>query len=483
MENYEIVIGLEVHTELLTKSKMFCGCSTKFGSQPNSQVCPVCAGFPGTLPVMNRTAIELALKASVAFECKIAPFSRFARKNYFYPDLPKNYQISQYEEPLASDGRLVIDGKNIRLKRIHMEEDAGKLIHSQEKSGSSFVDLNRSCVPLIEIVTEPDIRSSSEAEKFLVSLKRILEYLEVSDCNMEEGSLRCDANISVRKKGATALGVKTEIKNMNSFKAVRKALDYEACRQISAIKNGGKLKQETRLWNETLQSTEEMRSKEEAHDYRYFPDPDLVPFTVDDKWVEKITAQVGELPEQRKERFSKDYSLSEYDAEVLTSSKGTADFFEKCAAKGQKPKIIANWIMGNLSALLKSAGVKIEDSPVTPDDIIQIVTQIDGGRLTGSAAKTVLHECFRTGKKPEEIIKEKNLVHITDEETINAVINETLQENPKALQDYKNGKEQAVSFLIGQIMRKTRGQANPAILKKNLLERLKSQNNKGEDSK
>lgn len=472
MEEYEIVIGLEVHTELLTESKMFCGCSTKFGSEPNSQVCPVCAGFPGTLPVINRKAVELALKAAAAFNCKPAPFSRFARKNYFYPDLPKNYQISQYEEPLASDGDLLIEGRNVRLKRIHMEEDAGKLIHSQEKSGSSFVDFNRSGVPLVEIVTEPDIRSSSEAEKFLISMKRTLEYLEVSDCNMEEGSLRCDANVSVRKKGDPQLGVKTEIKNMNSFKAVRKALDYEANRQISILKKGGRLRQQTRLWNETLQVTEEMRSKEEAHDYRYFPDPDLVPFTVDNKWIEKITAQVGELPLQRKERFLKDYNLSEYDAGVLTSVKHMADYFEECVTRYPKPKIIANWIMGELAALLKSGKTGIENSPVTPENLVKIVMQIEEGRITGNIAKKVLQECFNTGKKPEEIIEEQNLVHIRDEETINEVIRETVKENPKALNDYKNGKEQAVSYLIGQIMRKTKGQVNPVILKKNLLEYL-----------
>jgi len=472
MEKYEIVIGLEVHAELLTESKMFCGCSTRFGSRPNSQICPVCTGLPGTLPVVNIKAIELALKAVVALNCKPSAFSRFARKHYFYPDLPKNYQISQYEEPLAAEGYLQIDGRNIRLKRIHMEEDAGKLVHSLEEGSFSFVDLNRSSVPLIEIVTEPDIRSSSEAENFLINLKRILEYLEVSDCNMEEGSLRCDANISVRREGDNILGVKTEIKNMNSFKSVRKALDYETRRQISLLKKGGELSQETRLWNEDLQITEGMRTKEEAHDYRYFPEPDLVPFAIDESLMEKITAQVGELPTQRKGRFMEEYRLQEYDAEIMTSRKETADYFEKCAAACSKPKIIANWIMGDLAALLKSNKISIEDSPVKPENLVRIVMMLEDGKITGNIAKTVLQESFRTGKSPETIVSERNLVQIENEEIINSIIKETVAENSRAVQDYRNGKEQAVSYLIGQIMRKTKGQANPALLRKNLLDYL-----------
>jgi len=473
MEEYEIVIGLEVHTELLTESKMFCGCSTRFGSAPNTQICPVCAGLPGTLPVLNKKAVELALKASVALNCRPAAFSRFARKHYFYPDLPKNFQISQYEEPLAEGGYLSIDSRTIRIKRIHMEEDAGKLLHPEGEGSFSSVDLNRSCMPLIEIVTEPDIRSSSEAEKFLANLKRILEYLEVSDCNMEEGSLRCDANISVRKRGNEALGVKAEIKNMNSFKAVRKALDYEARRQISLVKKGETLRQETRLWNDALQITEGMRSKEEAHDYRYFPEPDRDPFTFDAAWIEKIAAQVGELPAQRKERFIKDYSLSEYDAEVLTSGKNTADYFEKCAANYPNPKILANWVMGDLASLLKLHKTDIADSPVKPESMVRIAEMIEEGQITGAIAKKALQEAFDTGTAPEKIISDKNLSQLHNEDRINEVIKETFAENPRAVQDYKSGKEQAVSFLIGQIMRKTKGQANPAIVKRNLLEYLK----------
>ncbi|MCX8081787.1 MAG: Asp-tRNA(Asn)/Glu-tRNA(Gln) amidotransferase subunit GatB [bacterium] len=472
MEGYEIVIGLEVHVELLTDSKMFCGCSTKFGAPPNSQVCPVCAGFPGVLPVINKKAIDLTLKTAIALNCKISPFSRFARKHYFYPDLPKNYQISQYEEPLAVEGAILIDNRNIRIRRIHLEEDAGKLIHPEGNSDFSLVDLNRSGVPLIEIVTEPDIRSPHEAEKFLVTLKSILEYLEVSDCNMEEGSLRCDANISVRKYGETEFGVKIEIKNMNSFKAVRKALEYEARRQITCLEEGEILRQETRLWNEDLQITEEMRRKEEAQDYRYFPEPDLPVLIFDNKMIKDIILQVGELPFQRKERFCREYMLSEYDAGVLTSKKDIADYFEKCVKKGGKPKIIANWIMGDLTALLKSAKKDIEDSPVTPEYLIQIVSMIEDGKITGVVAKSILQECFNTGISPEKIVIEKNLLQIEDEDAISSIIEGIIAENSSAVDDYRAGREQAISFLIGQVMRKTKGKASPVIVKRKLEEYL-----------
>ncbi|MCM8777099.1 MAG: Asp-tRNA(Asn)/Glu-tRNA(Gln) amidotransferase subunit GatB [Candidatus Omnitrophica bacterium] len=472
MEEYEIIIGLEVHVELLTDSKMFCGCSTKFGAPPNSHICPVCAGFPGVLPVINRKAVELALKTATAFNCKISPFSRFARKHYFYPDLPKNYQISQYEEPLAIEGVLLVDNRNIRIRRIHLEEDAGKLIHPEDSRSFSLVDLNRSGVPLIEIVTEPDVRSASEAEKFLAILKRILEYLEVSDCNMEEGSLRCDANISVRRYGDTNFGVKTEIKNMNSFRAVRKALEYEARRQIACLKEGRTLRQETRLWNENLQITEEMRRKEEAQDYRYFPEPDLPPLIFDNKIIEEINLKVGELPFQRKGRFIKEYNLSDYDAEVLTSKKDIADYFESCVEKGGKPKIVANWIMGDLTALLKAKKKDIGHSPVSPEYLVQIISMIEDGKITGVVAKMVLQECFNTGISPEKIVSERDLLQIEDGETINNIVEETITENADAVQDYKNGKEQALSFLIGQIMRKTKGKANPAVVRNKLQEYL-----------
>lgn len=472
MKEYEIIIGLEVHVELLTQSKMFCGCSTRFGAAPNSQVCPVCAGFPGVLPVINKKALELALKTAIALNCKISPYSRFARKHYFYPDLPKNFQISQYEEPLATEGFLLIDNRNIRIKRVHLEEDAGKLLHPEDENSFSLVDLNRSGVPLLEIVTEPDMRSASEAEKFLTTLKRILEYLEVSDCNMEEGSLRCDANISVRRYGEKEFGVKTEIKNMNSFKAVRKALEYEARRQISHLEQGKVLKQGTRLWNDVLQITEEMRRKEEVQDYRYFPEPDLPPLVFDSKMIEEIKSGIGELPFQRKERFIKDYGLSDYDAEVITSRKDIADYFERCVEKGGKPKIVANWVMGDIMALLKEAKRDINEVLLLPEHLVQIISMMENGKITGVVAKSVLQECFKTGLPPEKIVSDKNLLQIGDNEIISNTVKEVITENPEAVNDYRSGKKEALSFLIGQAMKKTKGRLNPVKVKEKILEYL-----------
>ncbi len=473
MENYELVIGLEVHVELSTESKLFCGCSTKFGSEPNTQVCPICAGMPGTLPVLNSKAIDLAMKASVAFNCEIFSASIFARKNYFYPDLPKNYQISQYEQPIAADGHFLLEGRKIRIKRMHMEEDAGKLIHSQGQSGYSFIDLNRSGIPLLEIVTEPDIRSSAEAEKFLNSLKQVLEYLEISDCNMEEGSLRCDANISVRSKGESTMGVKAEIKNMNSFKAVRKALDYEANRQVSMLKKDVKVIQETRLWNDEMQVTEGMRSKEEAQDYRYFPDPDLPVVYVSKEMIQKVIQQVMELPQQRKERFIREYGLSDYDASSLTSKKEIADYFEKTVVKVKDPKRAANWIMGELMAMIKETKTEIASLSVTPEYMAQILVLVEEHKITGTTAKQVLYECFKSGKSPDSIVKEKNLIQITDENFIDDIIKKVLQSNLKAVEDYKNGKQQALGYLVGQVMQETKGKANPKIVTENLSKALK----------
>ena len=510
MENYEVIIGLEVHVELLTKSKMFCGCPTQFGSTPNTHVCPVCLGMPGVLPVINFRAIELAIKTALAFNSKISEFSRFSRKNYFYPDLPKNYQISQYAEPVATGGFLTIEDRRIHLTRIHLEEDAGKLLHSEREANFSLVDFNRTGIPLLEIVTEPDIRSPEEAEKFLEKLKQNLEYLNISDCNMEEGSLRCDANISVKKKEEKNLGVKTEVKNMNSFKGVRKALAFEIKRQLSVLKEGEKIKQETRLWNEKLQTTEEMRSKEEAHDYRYFPEPDLVPLNINDDLIEKIKLQIVELPEERQKRFQEKYKLSVYDSKILTSKKEISDYFEECIklhphlflaqdasvsrltdsatvlngahssshqhpppSRGRikergkenskslnNPKILANWIMGDLMALLKERKTAISLNTVKPSFLVELIKFIVEGKITRNIGKEVLKESFDTGKTPSQIIQEKNLVQIQDKNFLENMVAEIIKENPKTVDDFKKGKEKALGFLLGQVMKKTKGKAD-----------------------
>ena len=472
MEEYEIIIGLEVHVELLTKSKMFCSCSTEFGSPPNKNICPVCTGMPGVLPVINKKAVELAIKTAIVFNSNISSFCRFARKNYFYPDLPKNYQISQYEEPLATGGFLEVDGKKINFKRIHLEEDAGKLLHS-EKGNFSYVDFNRSGIPLLEMVTEPDIRSPEEAEKFLEKLKKILEYLEISDCNMEEGSLRCDANISVRKKGENLLGVKTEVKNMNSFKSVRKALLYESKRQIEILKRGERIIQETRLWNERQQITEPMRTKEEAHDYRYFPEPDLVPLEIDEKWILEIKSQIGELPDERKERFKNQYKLSDYDANVLTSQKGIADYFEECVKLYKNPKIVANWIMDQLLSLTKGKILKASEIPLKSEYLIEILNLIDEGKITQTTGKEIFKESYQKGIPPGIIVKEKNLIQIEDREILKKYAEEVIKENEKAVNDWKKGKEQVIGFLVGQVMKKMSGKANPNIVKEILIDYLK----------
>jgi len=470
MDEYEVVIGLEVHVELLTKSKMFCGCSTKFGSSPNTNICPVCTGMPGVLPVMNEKAIELAVKTGIAFNSHISKKCRFARKNYFYPDLPKNYQISQYEQPIIKGGYIKIGEKKIRLTRIHLEEDAGKLIHSEE-GDFSYVDFNRSGIPLLEIVTEPDIRSPEEAELFLLKLKQTLEYLEISDCNMEEGSLRCDANISVRKRGEKQLGVKVEVKNMNSFKAVRRALGYEAKRQISVLKKGEKLHQQTRLWNEKNQRTEVMRTKEEAHDYRYFPEPDLLPVEIDDDFMKRVEREIGELPEERRERIKREYNLPDYDIDVLMSKKIIIDYYEECGKIFKNYKMISNWIMGEIMALIKEEREINIFEKIAPEKFIGLLNMIKKGKITSTVGKEVLKEVFRTGMSPEEIVKEKNLLQIDDESFIKTMVKEVIEENPKAVDDYKKGKEKVIGFLVGQVMKKAKGKANPSLVK-NTFEKI-----------
>ena len=466
--NYEPVIGLEVHCQLASHSKIFCPCPTKFGASPNTQVCPVCLGLPGVLPTFNKKVLELAIVAALALNCKINKESRFHRKNYFYPDLPKAYQISQYDEPLAVGGSIEIDGKRIGITRLHLEEDAGKLMHAE---GASLVDFNRCGTPLIEIVSEPDIRSPEEAYAYLTEIKAILQYTEVSDCNMEEGSLRCDVNVSIRREGE-GFGEKVEIKNLNSFRGVEKALHYEIERQTGVIAKGGKIIQETRLFDEKKQATFSMRTKEEAKDYRYFPEPDLLPLVVEKEQIERIRAQVPELASQKRERFMRNYGLSKYDTGVLTSTKELANFFESCLADYNKPKVVSNWITTEFLALLTETKKELKDSLVKPKLLTKMLLLIDDGLISGKIGKEVFAEIFATGKDPEEIVKEKGLVQIKDADSLLAVVNEVLSENPQAIKDWQEGKKKVLGALIGQIMKKTQGKANPALVNQLLLERL-----------
>jgi len=464
MDKYEIVIGLEVHVHLYTESKVFCGCSTKFGQPPNASTCPVCLGLPGVLPVLNKKAFLYAIKTALSLDCKIQERIKFDRKNYYYPDLPKNYQISQYDRPLGYKGIIEIehDGskKKIGITRVHLEEDAGKLIHDRGK-GESYVDLNRTGIPLLEIVSEPDIRSAEEASAYLQSLKAILQYLKVSDCNMEEGSLRCDANISIRPKGEKKLGVKVELKNMNSFKAVRDGLSYEAKRQSELMGKKEKIVQETRLWDENKGITMPMRTKEETHDYRYFPEPDLVPFSVSTQEIEKIKQSLPELPQAKKKRFITEYSLSAYDADVLTREVEVSDFFEDTLKIVKSPKEIANWLLGDIASMINEKKISIEKSPIKPEYLAELVSLIKSEEITGKIAKEVLSLVFETGISPEEIVRQKGLKQIKDTGELDSIIEEVLKENNKSVGDYKNGKKAAMTYLVGQVMKKTKGKANP----------------------
>ncbi|GAW91607.1 Asp-tRNA(Asn)/Glu-tRNA(Gln) amidotransferase subunit GatB [Calderihabitans maritimus] len=479
MAEYEAVIGLEVHAELKTNSKIFCGCTTEFGGAPNTHVCPICLGMPGVLPVLNRNVVEYAIKAGLALNCEIAEFSKFDRKNYYYPDLPKNYQISQYDLPIAKNGYLEIevDGqtKRIGITRLHMEEDAGKLIHQGDdiaEAEYSLVDYNRTGVPLIEIVSEPDLRSPVEARLYMEKLKAILQYCDVSDCKMQEGSLRCDANVSVRPKGSTEFGTKTEIKNLNSFKALQRALEYEIKRQIEILEDGGRIVQETRSWDESKGITITLRSKEEAHDYRYFPEPDLVPLVIDREWVERVRQTLPELPDARRRRLMEEYGLPAYDAMVITGSKALADYFDQCVEKFSDAKTVSNWIMGELLRLLNAHNLEVEDSPVKPEGLAELLALINKGTISGKIAKTVFEEMFETGKGAEEIVKEKGLVQITDEKVLAPIVDKVIEENPKSVEDYRNGKDRAFGFLVGQVMKATKGKANPQLVNKLLRERL-----------
>ncbi|GAV23908.1 Asp-tRNA(Asn)/Glu-tRNA(Gln) amidotransferase subunit GatB [Carboxydothermus pertinax] len=478
MRDYEAVIGLEVHVELKTNTKIFCNCSTEFGGEPNSHVCPVCLGLPGVLPVLNKKVVDYAIKAALALNCEVAEYCKFDRKNYYYPDLPKNYQISQYDLPLAKNGYLEIevDGqvKRIGITRIHMEEDAGKLVHQGNLAVTpySLVDYNRTGVPLIEIVSEPDIRTPEEARLYLEKLKAIIQYTGISDCRMEEGSLRCDANVSVRPKGQKEFGTKTEIKNMNSFKALQKALEYEISRQIEVLEEGGRIIQETRMWDEGRQVTLSMRSKEEAHDYRYFPEPDLAPVVIDREWLEEIRATLPELPDARKKRFVEQYGLTPYDAHVLTLTRELADYYEEAAKGYSNPKAVANWVINELLRLLNAAGKEITECPIKPGQITRMLELLDKGTISGKIAKTVFEEMFSSGKDPEVIVKEKGLVQITDLGELETVVAKVIASNPKAVEDYKNGKEKAIGFLVGQIMKETRGRANPDAVNQLLRDKL-----------
>ena len=478
MPQYETVIGLEVHIELKTNSKLFCECSASFGGDPNSHVCPGCLGLPGSLPVLNKGVVEYAIRAGLALNCEIAEITKFDRKNYFYPDMAKNYQVSQMDQPIAVRGRLTVDvaGKTrqIGINRLHMEEDTGKLVHQGSITTSPFsmVDYNRSGVPLIEIVSEPDLRSPEEAFEYLNKLKAIILYTGVSDCKMEEGSLRCDANVSIRPVGATELGTKSEIKNMNSFKALQKALTYEVGRQIDVVEEGGKITQETRTWDESQGVTLSMRSKEQAQDYRYMPDPDLLPLEIERSWVEDIRRGLPELPDSRKARYISEYGLSAYDAGVLTMTKEMADYFEACVAAGANPKSAGNWVMGELSRLLNTNNKEIADCLIKADQLAAMLQLIDKGAISGKIAKTVFEDMFNTGKNPEDLVKEKGLAQISDEGAIAAIVDEVVANNQKSVEDYRAGKDRALGFLVGQVMKASKGKANPELVNKLLKERL-----------
>lgn len=462
--NYETVVGLEVHVELSTKTKIFCGCSTEFGKEPNSHCCPICLGMPGAIPLMNKSVVEFATKAGLALNCEIADFSRFDRKNYFYPDLPKGYQISQYYIPLARNGYIEIDSngkkKRIGIKIMHMEEDAGKLIH-EEGSPFSLVDLDRAGVPLIEIVSEPDISSGEEAWLYLNNLKTILQYIEVSDCKMEEGSLRCDINISIRPEGSKEFGTKVEVKNLGSFRAVRRAIEYEEKRQREILERGEKVLQETRRWDEARGITTYMRGKVEN---RYSLEPNLAPIIISKDWKEEIQGQIPELPDAKKARFIKEYGLPEYDASVITASKVLSNFYEECVKHYHDPKVISNWLMVELLSILNETGQSIEDLKFTPKQLCDMLTMIDKGTISGKIAKDVFREMFDTGKSPEAIVKEKGLVQISDEGQLESIAKQVIENNPKSVEDYKNGKKKALGFLVGQVMKETKGKANPQMV-------------------
>jgi aspartyl-tRNA(Asn)/glutamyl-tRNA(Gln) amidotransferase subunit B len=477
---YEVVIGLEVHVQLATRTKIFCGCPTSFGAAPNSNVCPTCLGLPGALPVLSREAVELGMKGAMALNCQVRPVSRFARKNYFYPDSPKGYQISQFDEPLAEHGwvDIVVDGveKRVGVTRVHMEDDAGKSMHDGFRDSEQFtyVDLNRSGTPLIEIVSEPDMRSSDEAFAYATELKQSIQFMDVSTCDMEKGHLRCDANVSVRLRGAEKLGTKVEVKNLNSFRFMKLAIDYEVARQVAVIEGGGVIHQETRLYNSDSGVTAGMRSKEQAHDYRYFPEPDLVPLRISEAWLAEIRATMPELPAVKRRRFIEEHGLREYDAGVLTSTRAIAEFYEVVTEVSKDAKIAANWVMGDLAGLLKAAGREIEASPVSARHLGELVGLIVKGELTGKLAKDVLGKMFESGEAPGVIVEREGLKTISDSGAIEKIVDEVIAANAKQVEQYKGGKTTVIGFLVGQVMKLSRGQANPGSVNELMKAKLDS---------
>lgn len=473
---FETVIGVEVHAQLRTNSKMFCGCGTTFGLSANSQTCPVCLGLPGSLPVINRTAVEMAVRAGLALNCTITANNRFARKNYFYPDLPKGYQISQYEDPICQHGWIEIAvgtvTKRVRIRRAHLEEDAGKNVHGTGTAGSR-VDLNRAGTPLLEIVTEPDMSSADEVVAYLKGLRDVLMYLDVCDGNMEEGSFRCEPNLSLRPLGQKEFGTKVELKNINSFKYVKDAVEYEIKRQTKVLNDGGKIYQETRLWNIDRGETAVMRSKEEAHDYRYFPDPDLVPLKLERDWIEGFRSSLPELPAVRASRFVNEYGLPEYDAGVITTSKGLADYFEVCLKLFNEPKTVSNWVMGELTRELNTSGTDITASPVSPERLVSLLQMVEQGTISLKVAREIFPELYRSGKAPQQIVQEKGLTQVSDEGALERIIDEVLGKNPTQVAQFKEGKQPVLGFLVGQVMKASGGKANPGkvneLLKRKLI--------------
>ncbi|MDY6795272.1 MAG: Asp-tRNA(Asn)/Glu-tRNA(Gln) amidotransferase subunit GatB [Actinomycetota bacterium] len=484
MSDYEAVIGLEIHAELKTDSKMFCSCDASFGGDPNTKTCPVCLGHPGVLPVLNRKAVELAMRLALALNCGISPHSIFHRKNYFYPDMPKNYQISQYDLPLGVGGYLDIEveGEKVRvgITRAHLEEDTGKSIHISESGrihGAvySLEDFNRAGVPLLEIVTEPELRSPEQARVFVQELKSIMEHLEVSDCKMEEGSLRCDANVSLRPCGSEEMGVKAEVKNMNSFRALYRALDYEIRRQEELLESGGEVVQETRHWDADANVTTTLRTKEYAYDYRYFPEPDLVPLELDESFIENVSAGLFEMPADRRKRFCEEYGLPEHDAVLLTSSKAMGNFYDAAVGEGVDPKAVSNWMMGELSAFLNAHNIEIENVRITPVQLAMMIAMVEKGVISGKIAKTVFEEMLNTGDDPDVIVDRKGITQISDEDKLEEIIVEAVSENPNSIEDYRGGKKKALGFLVGQVMRKTKGRANPQLVNEMLRSYLEEQ--------